>query len=87
MHQQTRQQAQGQAYDNFINTIRSEESRKTYKNNLNLYMQFVGVTNHNLLLEINAEESIKRYIIFLKDRVSSATLEKSGIYLSFLYDE
>lgn len=75
MHKQTQQPAQGQAYDNFINTIRSEESRKTYKNNLNLYMQFVGVTNHNLLLEINVEESIKRYIIFLKERVSSATLE------------
>jgi integrase len=37
-------------------------------------MQFLGITDYNQLLNINAEDAIKQYIIHLKEKVSSATL-------------
>lgn len=61
------------AYDNFINTIKSKASRITYRNNLQLFMRFLGITDAELLLKINVEESIKRYIVTMRDEVSSAT--------------
>ena len=61
-------------YDNFTITIKSNATRTVYRNNLNLFMQFLGITDYNQLLKINAEDAIKQYIIYLKEKVSSATL-------------
>jgi site-specific recombinase XerD len=61
-------------YDNFTITIKSNATRTVYRNNLNLFMQFLGITDCNQLLKINAEDAIKQYIIYLKEKVSSATL-------------
>lgn len=61
-------------YDNFTTTIKSKATRIVYHNNLHLFMQFLGITDYNQLLNIYAEDAIKQYIIHLKEKVSSATL-------------
>ena len=58
------QQEQELAYDNFINSIKSQASRITYHNNLQQFMKFLGITNPELLLNIEVEKSINQYIIF-----------------------
>ena len=74
------------AYDNFINTIKSKASRITYRNNLRLYMKFLGIDDPELLLQLNVEESIKRYIVTMRDEVSSATLHNRIASIYHFYD-
>ena len=79
-------QKQELAYDNFINTIKSKHSKIVYRNNLRLYMKFLGIDDPELLLQVNAEESLKRYIIEMRDKVSSATLHNRIASIYHFYD-
>jgi integrase len=74
------------AYDNFINTIKSKESRVTYHYNLQQFMKFLGITNPELLLNIEVEQSIKEYIISFRDKVSPATLHNRIASIYHFYD-
>ena len=74
------------SYTNFIDTCRSEETKKTYDKCLNQFMKYVGITNHDFLLNINAEDSIKQYIISKRDYVSSASLHKMIASIYHFYD-
>ena len=77
---------QGPAFDNFINSIKSKHSVVTYRNNLQLFMRFLGITNPESLLGIIAEESINKYIITMRNRVSSATLHNRIASIYHFYD-
>lgn len=79
-------QKQELAYDNFINTIKSKHSKIVYRNNLRLYMKFLGIDDPELLLQLNAEESLKRYVIEMRDKVSSATLHNRIASIYHFYD-
>ncbi|HXV87961.1 MAG TPA: hypothetical protein VD710_02590 [Nitrososphaeraceae archaeon] len=79
-------QKQELAYDNFINTIKLKHSKIVYRNNLRLYMKFLGIDDPELLLQVNAEESLKRYIIEMRDKVSSATLHNRIASIYHFYD-
>ena len=74
------------AYDNFINTIKSKHSIVTYRSNLQLFMRFLGITDPESLLEINVEESIKKYIITMRNKISSATLHNRVATIYHFYD-
>ena len=79
-------QKQQLAYDNFINTIKSKASKITYRNNLQQFMRFLGITDPEELLKINVEESIKNYIVTMRDKVSSATLHNRVASIYHFYD-
>lgn len=79
-------QKQQLAYDNFINTIKSKASKITYRNNLQLFMRFLGITEPEALLKINVEDSIIDYIVTMRDKVSSATLHNRVASIYHFYD-
>ena len=79
-------QKQQLAYDNFINTIKSKASKITYRNNLQLFMRLLGITEPEALLKINVEDSIIDYIVTMRDKVSSATLHNRVASIYHFYD-
>jgi integrase len=75
-------------YFNFINSIKSEVTKKTYERSINLFMQFCGVNRLSQLLSISdPQKLIIKYLMSLRERglsFNSISTELNGIY--HLYD-
>jgi hypothetical protein len=56
-------------YFNFINSIKSEVTKKTYERSNNLFMQFCGVNRLSELLSItDPQKQIIKYLMSLRER-------------------
>ena len=55
-------------YSNFINSLKSEETKKNYSYNLKKYMAYNSMTKCSDLLLADREEKIKRYVIYLQNK-------------------
>jgi site-specific recombinase XerC len=75
-------------YFNFINSIKSEVTKKTYERSVNLFMQFCGVNRLSELLSFtDPQKQIIKYLMTLRERglsFNSISTELNGIY--HLYD-
>jgi site-specific recombinase XerC len=71
-------------YFNFINSIKSEVTKKNYERNVNSFMQFCKVTKLSELLVItDPQKQIINYIISLRKRelaFNSLSLSLNAIY-------
>lgn len=55
-----------EGYFNFINSIRSEKTKEVYYGNLKLFMKFNGLDKMSDLLKIDAQNSIIKYVMSLR---------------------
>jgi integrase len=68
MSEATLGQHDNEVYFNFINSIRSEQTKEVYSNNLQLFMKFCNITNVTDLLKIDAQKSIIQYVMSLREQ-------------------
>ena len=57
-----------QLYSNFINSLKSPETKKGYSYALKRFMDFHSITQYSDLMLADKEERIKRYVIHLNDK-------------------
>jgi hypothetical protein len=56
-------------YFNFINSIKSEVTKKTYERSVNLFVQFCGVNRLSELLSFtDPQKQIIKYLMTLRER-------------------
>src|SRR6185436_2118388 len=55
-------------YSNFINALKSPETKKSYAYALKKYMQYHSLSNYSDLLLSDKESKIKEYVIHLKEK-------------------
>ena len=71
-------------YFNFINSLKSEVTKKEYEREIRLFMKFCNVTKlSNLLVIIEPQKQIIRYLMSLKERglsFNSVSLTLYAIY-------
>jgi site-specific recombinase XerD len=58
-------------YSNFINSLKSADTKKHYSYNLKQYMKFHNITDYSSLMVTDREEKIKQYVIHLRNREAS----------------
>jgi site-specific recombinase XerD len=55
-------------YSNFINSLKSEETKKNYSYALKKYMAYHTMKDYSDLMLADREEKIKQYVIYLQSR-------------------
>ena len=69
MHMIVRQeQEKDQLYSNFINSLKSPETKKNYSYALKKYMDFHSMAQYSDLMRADREERIKQYVIHLSNK-------------------
>ena len=69
MHMIVRQeQEKDQLYSNFINSLKSPETKKNYSYALKKYMDFHSITKYPDLMLVDREDKIKQYVIHLSNK-------------------
>ena len=76
-----------EAYFNFINSIKSESTKKVYEGNIRLFMKFCDVSDLEELLNIDAQKSIIKYVISLKELKLAGNTIKSRLNPVFHFFE
>ena len=61
-------QAEDRIYSNFINALKSPETKKSYSYALKKYMSYHSMANYSDLMLADKEQKIKEYVIFLNNR-------------------
>ena len=79
------------AYKNFINSLDSEESRRTYKRSFPYFMKFCKVDTYDVMLEIpvkKLEGLIRDFIIYLRDdkKKSASTIMTYSAAIAHFYE-
>ena len=55
-------------YSNFINSLKSPETKKNYSYALKKYMDFHNMKEYSDLMRVDREQKIKEYVIFLQKK-------------------
>lgn len=76
-----------EAYFNFINSIKSESTKKIYENNIKLFKKFCNVSEYEDLLKIDAQRYIVRYTISLREMKQAGNTIKSKLNAVFHFYE
>ena len=66
-------------YFNFINSIKSESTKKVYEGNIRLFMKFCNVPDYKYLLKIDAQRYTIRYLISLREMKLAGNTIKSRL--------
>ena len=83
---------QSDAYKNFVNSLDSEDSKRTYLNSFPLFMKFCGVNTYQEMLDIQPikklEDLIRDYIIHLKTdkKTSPSTIMTYSAAIAHFYE-
>ena len=76
-----------EAYFNFINSIKSESTKILYESNIKLFLKFCNLSELKDLLKIDAQKSIIRYIMSLREMKLASNTIKSRICPVFHFYE
>jgi site-specific recombinase XerC len=57
-----------EAYFNFINTIKSEVTKKVYEGHLRTFMKYCSISSPSDLLKIDAQKQIINYTMSMREK-------------------
>jgi hypothetical protein len=65
--QENENENENEVYFNFINSLKSEVTKKIYEDNIKLFMKFCNVSGLRYLLKIDAQKYIIKYTMLLRE--------------------
>jgi site-specific recombinase XerC len=68
IEQQEQEQKEQEIYSNFINSIKSEYTKKTYECHLKTFMKYCNVSSLSDLLKIDAQKQIIKYVMSTREK-------------------
>ena len=74
-------------YFNFINSIKSDETRVQYESKLKLFMEFCNISDMNELKNIDAQKYLIQYISELRNKKLSSSAVNGRVYPVFHFYE
>ena len=74
-------------YFNFINSIKSDETRVQYESKLKLFMKFCNISDMNELKNIDAQKYLIQYIFELRNKKLSSSAINGRLYPVFHFYE
>jgi len=78
---------ENEEYFNFINSIKSDETRVQYESKLKLFMEFCNISDMNELKNIDAQKYLIQYISDLRNKKLSSSAVNGRLYPVFHFYE